>query len=124
VNKVLICVACLFLVGCNEEQDALYKNPVVQNVGQYEGCDVKFVNRGYQNVSFYIAKCGQTVTTTSNYETKSGKTTVFNRNTTIVDIDNEIDRLKQEKERIAVLETAKKKLTAEELKMLGIGVEK
>lgn len=122
MKKIAFMVGCLFLVGCNEEQDALYKQPVVQNVGQYDGCDVKFVNRGYQSVSFFIAKCGGTVTTTTNYHVQSGKTSTFYRNTTI--IDGEIDNLKAERERAAVVEAAKKKLTTEELKLLGIGVEK
>jgi len=62
-------VTLFALSGCNEEMIA---NPDIINVGTYEGCAVKYIDRGAQSRSFYIAKCESQSTTTSQ-QIQSGK---------------------------------------------------
>jgi hypothetical protein len=68
-------------------------------------------------MSFYIAKCGNTATTTHNYTEKQGKTTVDRRSTVIT---QEIEKLQKEKETAETKEKALEKLSAAEKQVLGI----
>ena len=55
LHLILISVASLFLLsGCDEEKKALFANPAIVDVGEYDGCSVKYVNRGWDLQSFYI----------------------------------------------------------------------
>ena len=65
-----ICVAMFALSGCNEEKIA---NPDIINVGTYEGCSVKYIDRGDRDRNFYIAKC-ESPTVTATQQIQSGKT--------------------------------------------------
>lgn len=113
----LLLVSTLALSGCNEEAKALYASPQVQDVGEFDGCQVKFVNRGYEIASFYIARCGSTVTTTTNWNQRSGKSSTFRRSTVIND---EIEKLQAEKAESEAREKALSKLSPAEREALGI----
>jgi hypothetical protein len=119
VSKVIlaVCVGVL-LTGCNEKEDALRANPEVANIGTFDGCEVSFVNRGYNELNFYMAKCpGNSTTTTRNFRVQSGKSTVFKRSTAIV---QEIDALMSEKIELEAREAALAKLSPAERTALGI----
>jgi hypothetical protein len=121
MKKVICILAAVLLVGCSERTDDQAKemlaNPAINLVGIYEGCEVKYVDRGYQSKSFYIAKCGNTTTFTRNYTEQSGKTTVFRRSTVIT---QEIEKLQAEKAGAEAKERALEKLTPTERAALGI----
>ncbi len=120
-NLLLICVSAIALSACggrtDEEAKGLLSAPAVNFVGVYEGCEVKYVDRGYQTKSFYIAKCGSTTTATRNYNEQSGKTTVFRSSTVIT---QELEKLQAEKAAAETKERALEKLSLEEKKLLGI----
>ena len=124
-HGLLICAALVaassLLTGCgqrtDEEAKALLSTPAVNFVGVYEGCEVKYVDRGYQIRSFYIAKCGNTTTATRNYTEQSGKSTVFRSSTVIT---QELDKLQAEKAAAETKERALEKLTPTERAALGI----
>ena len=112
-----ILVATVLLSGCNEEEKALLAKPSISEIGEFDGCNVKFVNRGYEKLSFYIAKCDTTSTSTTNYTTSSGKSTTFRRKTIIT---KEIEKLQAEKADLDAKAAAMEKLTPTERKALGI----
>ena len=103
------------LLGCGAEEDrkAKFANPSVQDVGVFDGCEVKYVNRGYQDQSFYIARCNDTTTTTRNRWEKHGKTSTFQRETAITqELEKkqaEVDELKQKAEALSKLSPADKR---------------
>lgn len=112
--------ASTLLVGCgrsDEEIAQLQREPSVQSVGIIDGCEVKFVDRGYQIHSFYIAKCGATTTTTTNYEETQGKSRVFRRSTVIA---QEIAKLDKERAESQKIEDALKDVSPEKRKALGL----
>jgi major membrane immunogen (membrane-anchored lipoprotein) len=119
-----ICAALLaasaLLSGCgrtDEQAKAMLSSPEVINVGTYEGCEVKYIDRGYQTQSFYLAKCGNTNTVSRSWEEQHGKSRTFRRSTTIT---QEIEKLQVEKTAAETKEKALDKLSAEERAALGL----
>lgn len=118
----LLAVTCL-LAACesDERAAALHQQPVVSDIGEFDGCQVKFVNRGYQVDSFFIARCGNTATTTRNFSETQGKSTVFRRSTVI---EQELQQARAheaaEAEASRVKEQALNKLSPSERKALGL----
>jgi major membrane immunogen (membrane-anchored lipoprotein) len=114
-------VASALLTGCgsrtDEQAKAMLTNPDIVNVGTYDGCEVKFIDRGYQTQSFYLAKCNNTTTVTHNWMQQNGKSTTFRRSTVIT---QEIEKLQAEKTAAETKEKALEKLSAEERAALGI----
>ena len=122
MKYILLLAAIVFLLsGCGgrtrEQAQAMITNPDVNFVGVYDGCEVKFIDRGYHDQSFFIAKCGDTTTLTRNYTEKQGKSTVNRRSTVIT---QEIEKLEAEKSAVIAKERALSKLTIEEKKALGV----
>jgi hypothetical protein len=116
ITGLLICAS--LLTGCNEKEDSLRAAPETSAIGTFDGCEVSFVNRGYNELSFYMAKCpGNSTTTTQNYRVKSGKSTVFKRSTVIA---QEIEALQVEKNESESKEKALEKLSPAERKTLGL----
>ena len=117
----LLIVTALGLTACSgrtdEQAKAMLTNPDINNVGTFDGCEVKFVDRGYHAYSFYIARCGNTTTSTRNYTEQSGKTTVNRRSTVIA---QEIQKLEAEKAAAVTKERALEKLSSEEKALLGV----
>lgn len=79
---VLLCSICVLIgvmISDGNRKDAkhaeMLKQPVVENVGDIDGCAVKYVNRGRAIDSFYLARCGNTQTSTNNYEETEGHDT-------------------------------------------------
>lgn len=120
-SLLIICVAAIALSACSSRTDeqakAMLSNPDINNVGTFDGCEVKYVDRGYNSYSFYIARCGNTTTATRNYTEQQGKTTVNRRSTVIT---QEIEKLEAEKAAAVAKEKALEKLSPEEKKLLGI----
>ena len=57
----------------SEKNKQLLQKPEIVQIGTFNGCNVSYVNRGYQVNSFYIAKCNNTETrTTIEQHPKSG----------------------------------------------------
>ena len=78
--RILLSSLCILgLSGC-EYVDRLGK-PTIIPVGNFDGCEVKMVHRGSELRNFYIARCGDTVTTTNNIG--DGTLDQTNRTTTI-----------------------------------------
>lgn len=122
MKYILFLAAIVFaLTGCggrtSEQAQAMITNPDINFVGVYDGCEVKFIDRGYHDKSFYIAKCGDTTTLTRNYTEKQGKSTVDRRSTVIT---QEIEKLQKEKATAETKEKALSKLSDEEKKLLGV----
>lgn len=120
MKKVICILAAVLLVGCgrtDEQAKAMMANPSITAVGTYEDCEVKFIDRGYHDLSFYIAKCGDTSTLTRNYQEKHGKSYVNRRSTVIA---QEITKLEAEKAAAVTKEKALEKLSVEEKTVLGI----
>lgn len=109
------------LAGCGgrseDEIARLQREPLVQSLGVIDGCDVKYVDRGYQIHSFYLAKCGATTTTTVNYEEAQGKSRVFRRSTVIA---HEIEQLQKEQTESQRIESALKDVSPAKRKALGL----
>lgn len=113
ILKISALVLFLTLAGCNEEKDAMFTNPQITETVEIDGCQVKYVNRGYEHKSFYLAKCGNTTTTSQNY--RVGKTS---RTSTV--ITTEIEALQAEQASVKAKEAAISKLSESEQKLLGI----
>lgn len=116
MNKSIIAIiSALMMVACDDgSRSNLRTNPSIINMGIIDGCSVKFVDRGSNIESFFIARCGTTGTTTRNYKVSHGKTSSDERVTVITD---EIDKLTTEKTLITQTEVALSKLTVEERKL-------
>ena len=122
--SVFLASTMFVLFGCDEDEQikqAKKAKPEVVNVGVFDDCNVKYVDRGYAELSFYLAKCetanSTTTTTTKNYYVPQGKTRVFRRSTVI---SEEIQKLQEEKEAAELQEKALSKLSTEEKKSLGL----
>lgn len=109
--SIVVAVAAIALVGCQD--DYKKNNPVVGAPIYVDGCEVKYIDRGDSYYSFYIAKCGDTSTTSRRYT--SGKSS---RNSVV--ITQEIDALQAEQKEAKLKEAAVGKLTEEERKVLGV----
>ena len=111
-------IACISVVvgltGCNEREEALLASPQTIDVGTFDGCAVRFVNRGYASTSFYIARCdsNSTSTVTRNWRESVGKTTVDKRSTVVSHIDDHT--------RLVEVKQALDRLTESDKAMLGI----
>lgn len=113
IRVVMILSVMVSLTGCfGQEQAVLLVKPEITEIGEFDGCTVKFVNRGYNIDSFFIARCSDTTVTTRNYTEQSGKTTTARR---ITVIENEFTPTKEQ-----VKESALSKLSAEERAVLGV----
>ena len=124
----------LALGGCKEEEaQALLANPAVVQVGEFEGCKVTYINRGYESTSFYIAKCnGDTTTVTQNGTRSQGKTQVATRKTTIIEdtaaLQEEIQahqkQVEQLQSELKLKKDALAKLSDQEKAALGLVADK
>ena len=77
IGGYLICVIVFMLIftliNDSEKNKQLLQKPEIVQIGIFDGCNVSYVNRGYQVNSFYIAKCNNTETrTTIEQHPKSG----------------------------------------------------
>jgi hypothetical protein len=108
------------LSGCESDDKAaaLRKNPEVSSIGEIDGCQVKYVNRGWSVDSFFIARCGSapTTTTTQNYSTTDKSHSP--RRSAVIEV--EMKKLQEEKDAADAKEKALAKLSPEERKTLGI----
>jgi nitrous oxide reductase accessory protein NosL len=113
MKKILfILAATVALAGCQDEEKALYAAPVIRPVGTFEGCVVKFVDRGWKSESFYIAACD--VASVVSWNVQMGKTTQTRQSITVT------KQVEAEKAALAVKESAINKLTPDERKALGL----
>lgn len=86
MKKLLIILAIITLAACGRTQSeaqALYHDPQIIDQGTFDGCQVSYVDRGYEKVSFYIARCDNTTTTTRTWTETQGKTSVTRHSTVI-----------------------------------------
>jgi hypothetical protein len=119
----VVLIGAVALTGCEESEHAkaLMANPEITVVGTFDGCTTKYVNRGYDNLSFYQSKCGDTVATTSNFTVSHGKSSSFERR---VAITQQIAKLQEEQKAIdadlAVRHEALSKLSPAERSALGL----
>ena len=70
---VIVFMFIFMMINDSEKNKQLLQNPEIVQIGTFDGCNVSYVNRGYQVNSFYIAKCNNTETrTTIEQHPKSG----------------------------------------------------
>lgn len=70
---VIVFMLIFMLINDSEKNKQLLQKPEIVQIGTFDGCNVSYVNRGYQVNSFYIAKCNNTETrTTIEQHPKSG----------------------------------------------------
>lgn len=117
MKKYLISFTVLLLLGCDKIDRALLTEPNIESIGTFNGCEIVFVDRGYDKVSFFMAKCDGAVTTTNN-KTLLSDTSQFSRRSTV--ITKEIDRLQREKIDALAREAALSKLTEADKSAIGI----
>jgi len=106
LTAICITLSIVALMGCQkspEEVAAIKKQmdePKITVVGNFNGCEVSYVDRYYANESFYMAKCpGLATTQTTHFETREGKVAKKNTKTTITEmaeIDKKIDEIQKE----------------------------
>lgn len=123
-------LACLGAAGCStaeEEAKAqrMMSQPEIAVIGTFDGCEVKFVNRYYRDRSFYLARCGDTATTTQQFTEQHGRATAEHTRIAITQrlsaLDEERTRLEKELTAIdQVRQSAMSKLTAQERAALGV----
>lgn len=129
--------------GCSSPEEVAQaeekrKNPNVYMVGTFDGCEVKFYERGYTSENFYIARCVNSKATTSVTKlesVRSGKTSHdelhLNITDEVLDINARKEQLKSEMDALEtkklelekknqIAEKAKQKLSAEEKSALGV----
>lgn len=122
----ILILGILSIGGCQAEQDAEIKKAVLKNkpeiieMGVHEGCNVKYINRGVRDDSFFIAKCDNTQTLTQQYSVSSGKSS---NHQTRVSITQQLDQLQTQANELRLKQEAIKKLSPEERKALGIAEE-
>lgn len=112
-------VAATLLSGCNigDREAELRANPKIVPIGVIDGCNVKYVDRGYASDSFYISVCQPGVTASAGWTIKSGKSTTQRSSITVT---KEIEQLQAEKDAIDARSRAMEKLTPAERAALGI----
>lgn len=122
----IVCLITLaisaLLTGCTSEADVahlkkLKTEPEITKIGTYDDCEVKYVNRGDRDNSFFLAKCDNTQTITQQYSVSSGKSSVQQ---TRVSITQQIKQLQGQAEVLRLRDEALLKLTPAERKVLGI----
>ena len=70
---VIVFMLIFMMINDSEKNKQLLQKPEIVQIGIFNGCNVSYVNRGYQVNSFYIAKCNNTETrTTIEQHPKSG----------------------------------------------------
>ena len=62
---VIIFMFIFMMINDSEKNKQLLQKPEIVQIGIFNGCNVSYVNRGYQVNSFYIAKCNNTETRTT-----------------------------------------------------------
>lgn len=123
LRGVLLALGVLLgVAACSDPKEEalaqkLQTTPELVEIGTFDGCTVKYVNRYYRDRSFYLARCQDTATLTQQYTESQGKTQVAR---TRVQITQEIARLEQEREVLDKKESALKKLTVAERQALGL----
>jgi len=116
------------LSGCSNDDEAqakeLLRNPEITVIGNFDGCEVKFVNRYYRDHSFYLARCGATAAVTQQYQETQGKSQVARTKLTITqelaELDKRREALQVEQDIVVKREAAIAKLSLEERAALGL----
>ena len=83
MKKLLLAALMAALLSACSDRPAKVS---VEDVGEFDGCTVKFVDRGSNTNSFFLAKCNSTATTTKNYST-GGKAPSARRVTTVTTVE-------------------------------------
>ena len=109
---ILPLVVIPMLISCKENDPS--RQPNVRNTFQADGCEVKYIDPpGLPN--FYIARCGNTTTTT--WQQSNGKSTTTYA---AVTVDVSADDLRKRLAEVEARDKALAKLSAEDKKALGI----
>jgi hypothetical protein len=136
VTLAALAAGMLGIAGCsNKDMEARYaaeqakieqqqKNPEIKVIGVYDGCEVKYVDRYYAHDSFYIARCGQTTTTTTTVQVGKVQQNRMAITQQLETVSAQHEKLKSELEVLDKREAALAKLTPEERAALGIEDEK
>ena len=105
---IFFVVSVLLFSGCNK-----IDSTHIQKIVEIDGCTVKYIY--YEDgPNFYIARCGDTTTTT--WQEQSGKQTITRATINVNDAESLRNRLSE----IEARDKALAKLTAEERKILGL----
>ena len=111
--KLITLIASVMALTACKENDP-NRQPNVRNTFQADGCEVKYIDPpGLPN--FYIARCGNTTTTT--WQQSNGKSTTTYA---AVTVDASADDLRKRLAEVEARDKALAKLSAEDKKALGI----
>lgn len=122
LRSVAVLCAASALAGCQSEKEKeavaqQMKNPIITNVGTFDGCEVKYVNRYYSENSFYLARCGSTTAATGREAYRSGKTTRYRDR---LSITHELEELQKELSTLDARAAALARLSPAERAALGL----
>lgn len=111
MRKLIILSVAVLLTACNEQGVA--REPEIRKTFEVDGCQVKYIDPP-SLPNFYIARCGNTTTTT--WKQQQGKTS-----TTYGAINVEsADDLRRRLAEVEARDKALAKLTDEEKRALGV----
>lgn len=113
------------------------QHPNVSVIGTFDGCEVKYYERGYTSENFYIAKCvnSESSTTVSSTQRTSGKyahdigkfevTQAISKERAEIEkqqkyIDEARAKVEELKKKQSIIDAAKQKLTQEEIEALNL----
>ena len=105
---ILFVISVLLFSGCDKIGSTHIRKTI-----EIDGCTVKYVYN-VDGPDFYIARCGDTTTTT--WQEQSGKQTITRATINVNDAESLRNRLSE----IEARDKALAKLTAEERKILGV----
>lgn len=115
MKKLIFIAIVTLMVGCDSTPDPKMTNPVVIDIGTFDDCRVKYIDRGELYNNFYLAKCGNTTTSTQIYSIgkSTAVKTVIVDESSIEDLENKLATLKRK-------EAALAKLSEEDKVAIGI----
>lgn len=106
IKYISILAISASLCACfnKDRAERLMQNPEITTVKSVNGCEVKFVDRGYRSNSFYIANCpnSTTITRIAPHDSETMPNPVMVRNSAV--ISKEIERLNAERARSEIWE--------------------
>ncbi len=111
MRKLILLAIAVMLTACNDGANA--RDPIIRNTFEVDGCQVKYIDP--PNLpNFYIARCGNTSTTT--WKHQAGKSSTTYSSITVESTDDLRKRLAESEAR----DKAMAKLSPEDKQALGI----
>lgn len=110
MRKIIFLVVAVLLTACEAQT---HREPQVRNTFEADGCQIKYIDPPNMP-NFYIARCGNTTTTT--WKQQQGKSTTTYGSVTVESADDLRKRLAE----VEARDKAMAKLSDEDKRALGI----